>query len=150
MSFQKALEPFAYSWSDHQALMKRKISTMSDEDLLRYLDYCDKPGQTNCWYAIYEVAKELKLLINQEIYKRDVQYRNGIIALTLKRARTYLNERVYYRVPNDLNAQYAGNIVSVGWRYITVRNAIDGRCHKVPPTAVSMRCDRESGPVLHL
>lgn len=63
MNFQKRLSPFAQIYAE----IDRKIWEMDVSELKLVIKACDKPTNSNCWWATFQCAPLIKRLAKEAI-----------------------------------------------------------------------------------
>ena len=64
------LEPFGDLFTELDAEVARRISERSYEELSDLLDACNRPTNTNCWWAVYQIAPRVAAAIRLERSRR--------------------------------------------------------------------------------
>jgi hypothetical protein len=72
-SWGQRLDPFARLYADMQTTIDGRIESASDDDLRKLAKACDRPTQTNCWWATLHVAPLVADAIKVEQYRRRKQ-----------------------------------------------------------------------------
>lgn len=69
----KSLKPFAEDWCDMREKIRNRVRELSDEELKKLKTFLIQPTRTNCWFAIYQVAREqLPEIVRDEMLDRDM------------------------------------------------------------------------------
>lgn len=69
-SWKDLLEPHAQRYSRFLDDLAFRVGACSDEGLEELRAACEKPETTNCWWATYSVAGEVRKAANRELLKR--------------------------------------------------------------------------------
>lgn len=64
------LEPFAWMYSDMDRAIEEHVQSLTSAQLRSLDALTNKPGRTNCWWAVYQVAPLVRQAIQDERYRR--------------------------------------------------------------------------------
>lgn len=72
------LRPFAI----HIAGIERAIRALADSELVSLYHACNKATETNCWWAEYQAAQQIKPIVSAALRDRKQRAQKTIKALT--------------------------------------------------------------------
>lgn len=75
--WKSALRPYADQYAALITRIENDLEEMTDEQLAALEAQLDEPSESNCWWAIYDVAGLLRKYRNDEDYRRWVRAHEG-------------------------------------------------------------------------
>lgn len=68
--WKDTLQPFADAWKSYMDVIDVYVRECTEDELQALEDAAKRPNTTNCWFATWEAAKDVRKVINGERLRR--------------------------------------------------------------------------------